>query len=97
MTARRSALRLELALGDEIAGTITDATGARRSFWGWLELLAALETARVQQCESSAQKSVRRSGAGGERASRASLSGVGIRSWDKDTTLKGVRIKGGSQ
>ncbi len=40
--------------GGSLSGVVTDETGARRAFRGWLELIAAVQAAEVEAPEREA-------------------------------------------
>ena len=54
--AQRVSLEIETDPG-AIHGTVEAGDGTRESFWGWLELMAALERAMSKQVDNSTTRS----------------------------------------
>ena len=60
-TANSLRITLELEAGaDPIRGLIEHADGSRRPFWGWLELIEAMQRAAADQPERTDARAERR-------------------------------------
>lgn len=59
----RVELRLEVEVtGEPIRGVLHDGRGGTHDFQGWLQLMAAVDSARSQQVETAAQVDIEETG-----------------------------------